>query len=50
MKEKMYKVMSLTGSSNIVLGIVVATVGLATGVMMIITGANLLKKKGKIIF
>ncbi len=50
MKEKLYKTMSLTGSSNIVLGILIITVGLATGVMMLITGGNLLKKKSSIRF
>ncbi len=48
MEEKMYKTMSRTGSANVVIGILTLAVGIATGVMLLVTGANLLKKKEKL--
>lgn len=47
MNEKAYKAMNFAGVSNIVIGVVVAVVGVAAGVLAIISGARLLKvKKG----
>ena len=43
--EKIYLTMKRTGAGNIVLGILSICIGLASGIMLIITGANLLKKK-----
>ncbi len=49
-EEKIYKTMGRTGSSNIAVGILVLVCGVVTGVLMIVTGANLLRKKGKVLF
>lgn len=48
MNEKIYNTMSKSGACNLVLGIVILVTGIAAGVMMIVNGANLLKKKSKI--
>lgn len=50
MEEKVYKTMNGAGVLNIVAGIVVLAVGVASGVMLIISGAKLLANKTKIIF
>lgn len=49
MNEKIYKVMSGTGVSSLILGIVVLVTGVAAGVMMIVNGARLMKKKTEIL-
>ena len=46
--EKVYKAMRNTGAANITIGIIVIAVGVCTGIVSIITGANLLKKKSQI--
>ena len=48
--EKVYKAMRNTGAANITIGIIVIAVGASTGIVSIITGANLLKKKSQIMF
>ena len=48
--EKIYKTMQGTGVINIVIGSVIITVGLAAGVMAIVSGAFLLKRKSDITF
>ena len=48
--EKVYKTMSTSGIMGIVAGCVIIAAGLATGIMMIISGAALLKHKDKITF
>lgn len=50
MEERTYKVMRGTGATNIVLGVISITVGVACGVLMIISGAKLLAGKSKILF
>lgn len=50
MEEKVYKTMGGTGAWNIVLGIVVLTVGVASGVLLIIGGAKLLAGRSKVLF
>ena len=50
MNEKTYKAMSATGAGNIALGIVVLVSGVVCGVLAIINGARLLRKKSEIIF
>ena len=47
--EKIYLTMKRTGAGNIVLGILSICIGLASGIMLI-TGANLLKKKKHLSF
>lgn len=50
MGEKIYKAMKRAGASNIVLGIIMITVGTVVGVLTIISGAKLLKNKSEIMF
>lgn len=50
MNEKAYKSMSFAGTANITIGIIVAVVGVATGVIAIISGARLLKDKRGLTF
>ena len=49
MNEKIYKTMSGTGVSNLIVGIVVLVTGVTAGVMMIINGARLLRRKSEIL-
>lgn len=48
--EKIYKTMRTTGAASIAVGIVIATVGLTTGIIAIVNGALLLKRKSEITF
>ena len=48
--ERVYKTMRNTGAASIAVGIVVATVGLTTGIIAIISGSLLLKRKSEITF
>ena len=43
--EKIYLTMKRTGAGNIVLGILSICIGLASGIMLIITGAKSVKEK-----
>ncbi|HIV34015.1 MAG TPA: hypothetical protein IAA11_02050 [Candidatus Blautia intestinigallinarum] len=45
MNEKVYKTMSHAGSGSLVLGILVLVTGMVSGILMIINGAKLLKRK-----
>lgn len=48
--ERIYKTMRNTGVINIVIGSVIITAGLATGLLAIISGAILMKRKSEITF
>ena len=48
--EKIYKTMRNTGAASIAVGIIIATVGLTTGIIAIVNGALLLKRKSEITF
>lgn len=48
--EKVYRTMRNAGVCNIVIGIIICTIGLTAGIIGIISGAILLKKKSEIIF
>lgn len=51
MNEKIYKTMGrVGGGGNIAMGAVLVVVGVATGVLMIVSGAGLLKRRGEIMF
>lgn len=50
MNEKAYKAMNFAGVSGIAVGIVVAIVGVAAGVITIVGGARLLKEKRGLTF
>lgn len=48
--EKIYKTMQRAGSCSIVIGIVVLVTGLTVGILSIVSGSILLKRKSDIIF
>lgn len=48
MNEKIYKTISQAGILNLTIGIAMSILGLASGVLMIVTGARLLKRKYEI--
>lgn len=50
MEEKTYRVMGGIGATNIALGIVSIVVGIAMGVLLLISGAKLLSNKKNIMF
>lgn len=50
MNEKVYKSMSFAGAANITVGIIVVVVGVAAGIISIISGARLLKEKRGVTF
>ena len=50
MNEKTYKTMSGVGAGNLVLGIIVLVAGVTAGVLMIVNGARLLKRKSELLF
>ena len=49
MNERIYKTMANPGAGSLALGIVVLVTGLVTGVLMIVNGARLLKRKSDIL-
>ncbi len=48
--EKLYKAVRNTGAANIAIGVIMIVAGVSTGVIAIVSGANLLKKKSEIVF
>lgn len=50
MNEKAYKTMGFAGAAGIAIGAVIVAVGLAAGIMSIISGAKLLKDKKGLTF
>ena len=50
MNEKVYKTMTRCGAGSIALGIVVLVTGVASGILMLVSGARLLKRKTEITF
>ena len=48
--EKIYKTMNLTGAITLTAGSVIIVIGVATGVMTIVSGAMLLSRKKDILF
>ena len=48
--EKIYRTLRNAGAWNIVLGTVITVVGLGVGIMTIVNGAILLKRKSEITF
>ena len=49
MNEKIYKTMTRTGACSLAVGIVTLVTGAAAGILMIISGARLLKRKSDIL-
>lgn len=50
MNEKIYKTMARCGAGSIALGIIVLVTGVASGILMLVSGARLLKRKAEITF
>ncbi|HJC62678.1 MAG TPA: hypothetical protein H9753_03535 [Candidatus Blautia merdavium] len=50
MNEKIYKTMTRCGAGNVAMGIVVLVSGITAGVLMIVSGTKLLKRKTEITF
>ena len=48
--EKVYKTMRNVGAGSIAVGVIVAATGLAAGIVTIVSGAILLKRKSDILF
>ena len=48
--EKSYKTMSGAGFLNIIFGIICVVVGVAAGILLIISGSKLLARKSNILF
>ena len=46
---KFYNTMASSGAGSLALGIVVLVTGLVTGILMIVNGARLLKRKSEIL-
>ncbi|MBR2258698.1 MAG: hypothetical protein IJ899_15480 [Blautia sp.] len=49
-KEKIFGIMSKSGTVSLVVGIISVVTGIVTGILMIVHGAMLLKGKNDIIF
>ena len=50
MMEKIYHTMKSVGLWNLVMGIVLIVAGIASGILMILNGVRLLKKKSDLLF
>lgn len=50
MMERIYTTMRNTGAASIVVGVVILVVGITTGIVAIINGALLLKRKSDVTF
>ena len=50
MGEKIYHTMKSVGIGNLVIGIIIMVVGIATGTYIIVNGAKLLKRKSEVLF
>lgn len=50
MNEKVFKTMGQTGGGSIAMGILLLAAGIFMGVLMIVNGARLLKRRAEITF
>lgn len=50
MEEKVYKTMGSTGGLTLAVGICILVGGIASGIVLIVNGARLLKDKSKLVF
>lgn len=50
MNEKIYKTMARCGAGSVALGIVILVTGIISGILMLVSGARLLKRKSEITF
>lgn len=49
MNEKLYKTMTRSGVCGIVVGIITLITGISAGILMIVSGSRLLKRKSDIL-
>ncbi len=49
MDEKVYKTIGFSGAANLAIGICILVTGIASGILLILNGANLLKSKKRIL-
>lgn len=49
MDEKLYKTIGFSGAANLAIGICILVSGVASGVLLILNGAKLLRSKKKIL-
>jgi len=50
MEERTYKIMGGAGALNLAFGVVIMVVGIAGGILLVISGAKLLAGRNKILF
>lgn len=50
MNEKAYKTMTLTGATNIAIGVVTLVIGIVVGTVAIVCGAQLMKNRKGLTF
>ncbi|MDF2941733.1 MAG: putative rane protein [Herbinix sp.] len=50
MMEKIYNTMKSVGVWNLVMGILLIVAGVVSGILLILNGAKLLKKKSELLF
>lgn len=50
MNEKLYKTMGVAGAGNLTLGVIAIVTGVVSGILLIVSGARLLKKRSEIMF
>lgn len=50
MDEKIYKTMGSAGAANLAVGICILVGGITAGILLIVHGAMLLKRRSKILF
>ena len=50
MVEKAYKTMNISGIGNITIGIIIMVIGIAAGILAIVSGTKLLKNKKELTF
>ena len=48
MTEKVYKTMKAAGAANIAIGVICIVIGVASGVILLVSGGSLLKEKKKL--
>ena len=49
MDEKVYKTLGFSGAANLAIGICILVTGIASGILLILNGAKLLKSKKRIL-
>lgn len=50
MNEKLFKTVANTGIWNLVMGIIIIVTGVTSGVLLLISGARLIKSKNEVMF